>query len=244
MSKIIFISSGKGGAGKSSVCALLGKALSDMGKSVLIVELDFGLRGQDVLNGVCDEVLFDIEDVFKERCDVSKAIIKSALSENLFLLPTTNNMEFSVDLASLKNLLTSLKESYDYLLLDSPAGITGSFRLGGELADISLIVTEPSLVSVRDSARCAKALSTIGKTKLRLIINKSPKFFKPSKAIPDYDAIIDMTMVQLIGVIPEDEKVKSLLGEGKMLGLDSRAFMAAKNIAKRLQGEFVDLLIK
>lgn len=244
MSKIISISSGKGGAGKSSVLALVGKALSDMGKTVLIVELDFGLRSQDVLNGVCDTVLFDIEDVILGRCEPEEAICKSNLSQKLFLLPTTNNDEFSADLKLLKKLLKSLAKKYDYLLLDSPAGLTESFKICGELSDTCLIVTEPSLVSVRDSARCARILRSIGKTNLKLIINKSPRMFKPSKAIPDYDAIIDMTALMLIGVVPEDEQVRTFLGEGRAPGIDSRATKATENIARRLEGEFVDLLIK
>lgn len=244
MSRIIFVSSGKGGAGKSTVCALLGKALADMGQKTLIVELDFGLRGQDVINGVTDKVLFDIEDIFERRCEPIKAIVQSKLSKELFLLPTSNNLDFKVELSSLRSLLKGLSSYYDFLILDSPAGLSDGFKIGGALGDMAIIVTEPSLVSIRDSALCASQLRKLGQQSLRLVINKSPKNFRPTEAIPDYDAIIDGVGAQLLGIIPEDEKIKSHLGEGYALPPESKSARASRNIASRLLGIEADLLIK
>ncbi|MEG1448232.1 MAG: P-loop NTPase [Oscillospiraceae bacterium] len=244
MSKIVFVTSGKGGVGKSTVSTLLGRALGFLGKKVLLLELDFGLRGLDILNGVSDEVLFDIEDIFEGRCEPIKAIVRSSLNKNLYLIPTTNNIDFVPNVSDLRMLLKGLASYYDYLILDSPAGFSEGFKVGAKLADIAVVVTAPNAICVRDSAKVSEVLRKLGAENIKLIINKSPKRFIPSEFLPDYDAIIDKVGARLLGVIPEDACLRRFFGLGKMDDGQARIIQVFGNIARRLEGEYVDLLIK
>lgn len=244
MSKIVFVTSGKGGVGKSTISTLLGRALGFLGKKVLLVELDFGLRGLDILNGVSDEVLFDIEDIFEGRCEPIKAIVRSSLNKNLYLIPTTNNIDFTPSVRDLRILLKGLSKYYDYLILDSPAGFSEGFKVGAKISDISIIVTAPNAICVRDSAKVSEVLRRLGVETTRLVINKSPKRFIPSDYLPDYDAIIDKVGAKLLGVIPEDISLKRFFGLGRMDEGQARVIQSFNNIARRLEGDYVDLLIK
>lgn len=238
MSNILVVTSGKGGTGKTTVSFLLAQALCRREKNVLLLELDSGLRGLDLIMGVSDRVVYDLSDVLSGRCKPVKAITVCDVPKgNLHLIAAPMDRHFLPDRTNLSALLKGLGGCYDYLILDTSAGLGRGFDVACSVCDGALIVCTADPVSVRDAAKAAQVLKA---KKPRLVINK---FFRRilSRDLPDIDAVIDRVGAQLIAVVPDDVQVAQLLGKGESLPQSSVVLREVDDMARRLLGERVRL---
>ncbi|MFV0497195.1 MAG: AAA family ATPase [Candidatus Fimivivens sp.] len=241
MSNILVVTSGKGGTGKTTVSYLLAHALCRRHKNVLLLELDSGLRGLDLIIGVSDRIVYDLSDVLSGRCKPVKAItICDVPRGNLHLIAAPMDRHFFPDRASLTALLKGLAGCYDYLILDTSAGLGRGFDVACSACDHALIVCTGDPISVRDAAKAAQLLQ--GK-KTRLVINKFLRHVL-SDDLPDLDAVIDRVGAQLVAVIPEDPLVERLLMKGESLPQSSMAWREIEDMTRRLLGERVKLNIE
>lgn len=235
MSETILITSGKGGVGKSTACTMLGAALAKQGYKVLMIETDCGLRNLDIMNGASDRAVYDLADVLLGECEPLKAIIGSSMHENLFLIPATNKVAYIPERSGLERLIQGLEEYYDYILADCPAGFSSTLYAVMSAAKRALVVTIPTLISAKDGAKAGDILFEAGIRDVRLIINMVPKKFVPSPSIPDLDAVIDLTGLQLIGMVPEDRQLNQSINNGVPCPV-CPASKAFELIARRLEG--------
>ncbi len=238
MAQIIVIASGKGGTGKSSFTVGVGRALARLGFKVLAADCDIGLRSLDILLGVSSQVVFDWGDLLLERCSAEQAIINADI--DFLAAPRSYYDEFTPE--SVSSLFKSLSDKYDYILLDSPAGIDRGFSLAAAGADRAIVVTTPDSVCVRS---CSMAFAELNKLKIedtRLVINMFEVKPVCKNKLLNIDKCIDETGVQLLGVVPRDANI----GFSSVTGTSPREFapstLAFNRIAKRISGQRVPLV--
>ena len=244
MSKIIAITSGKGGTGKSSICSGLGFALAKQGHRTLIIELDFGLRCLDIMLGVKDDIKYDLGSVLSGECDIYKATTQVRHANNLGIVCAPEDPFAKVDAATISNICNEMRKYYEYIIVDTSAGTNESVFDVVEQSDLILINTTPDPICVRDARLMSDEFYKRGNKKQRLIINKVDGDIFRSSIVPDLDAIIDTVGVQLIGVIPSDNEVVISTGKGIPLPSNSLAFRAFDAISKRIKGEDIPLSFK
>ncbi len=244
MAEIILVTSGKGGVGKSSCCVCLGYALAARKKTALIVELDAGLRGLDLMMGVSDKVVYDISDVILGRCEPAQAMVSSDIAPELFLFPAPVSRWTGLETEHLLKLFRGLGGHFDFLLIDAPAGFSQGFEIGMEIADRALVVVTPDPIAARDGFQVSRLLSAKGIENQRLVINRVKARYQRLELLPDLDEVIDQVGVQLIGVIPEDEGVLRAMAKGEMLLPDCKAAQAFENLAARVLGEYRPLAVR
>ncbi|MBQ5321058.1 MAG: AAA family ATPase [Oscillospiraceae bacterium] len=243
MGKIIVVTSGKGGVGKSTVSALLGYFLKKNGKKTIIIELDMGLRSLDIMMGTEDEISYDLSDILSGACEPYKAIRTAEKFGGLQFIPAPGTVTSSLDTERFVALCIALKKNYDYVLVDSPAGIGELFRIALRAADEALIVTTPDMVCMRDAANVSFILEEEGLSRQKLLINKLSKSAFKKSGIRDLDEIIDVVGVQLVGVAEQSDAVSDLSASGKLSSDDLDVMKEFSNIAKRICGEDVPLHI-
>lgn len=250
MSETIVITSGKGGVGKTTTCANLGAALAAQGCKVVMVDADIGLRNLDVVMGLENRIVYDLVDVVEGYCRLRQALIKDKRIDGLFLLPAAQTKDKNaVNPDQMKELMMSLKEEHDFILVDCPAGIEQGFRNAIAGADTAIIVTTPEVSAVRDADRITGLLEAAGFAKPELIINRIKPKMVARGDMMDIPDILDILAIDLVGVVPDDEciVVSTNRGEPAVLVDSSKAGQAYKNIARRLMGEqvpFMDLTEK
>ncbi len=241
VANIYLITSGKGGTGKSSLTALLGRALADRGRSALLIELDSGLRGLDMMLGVSDQVVFDLGDLLTGRCRPTEAITVIPTPEgNLHYIAAAVDPDLRPSAEELSRLLSGFGSYFDYILLDSPAGMGEVPEAAAPLCTAALLVTQAQPVCVRDAAALMARLRRQGLKSQRLIINA----FMPRQlrqGFLDLDEVIDLVGAQLIGVVPQDPALAEAMATGQPLGKKAAAYPAITAIAARLEGEYVPL---
>ena len=238
MAEVIVVTSGKGGTGKTTVSLLLAKAFCRRGKNVLLLELDSGLRGLDLLLKVSDRVVYDLSDVLTGSCKPVKAITVCDVPKgNLHLIAAPQNRHIIPDPGNLKLLIKGLSECYDYLILDTAAGLGRDFDIACSVGTKALIVATADSVSVRDAARAAQELRSLSP---RLVINKLSRQ-NLSAQLPDLDAVIDGVGAQLISVIPEDSAMARQLAAGLQPSASSPAVCEIDDLAGRIMGERIML---
>ena len=238
MAEIIVIASGKGGSGKSSFTAGVGRALANLGKKVLAIDCDIGLRSLDLLFGVTENVVFDWGDLICERCDLEQALIKAEI--DLLAAPRNYSDDFTPEKTA--TLFNSLSKYYDYILLDSPAGIDRGFQLAASGASSAVIITTPDNICVRSCSRAFDELRRLGIEDTRLVINMFEVKPVCKKKLLNIDQCIDETGVQLLGVVPRDINVGYSSVTGETPGEFSPSTLAYKRIAKRITGQRVPLV--
>lgn len=244
MSKIIAITSGKGGTGKSSICSELGFALAKQGHRTLIIELDFGLRCLDIMLGVKDDITYDLGTVLRGECDIYKATTQVKLASNLSIVCAPEDPFAKVDADTISKICTEMRKYYEFVIVDTSAGTNESVFDVVEQSDLILINTTPDPICVRDARTMSDEFYKRGNKKQRLIINKvNPEILK-EELVPDLDSIIDTVGVQLIGVIPDDDAVVISTGKGVPLPSSSPSFKAFDAISKRIKGEDIPLTLK
>ncbi len=245
MSEAFVITSGKGGVGKTTTCANLGVSLALMGKSVIVVDADIGLRNLDVVMGLENRIVYNLVDVVEGYCRPRQALIKDKRVDNLLLMPAAQTKDkTAVSPEQMKELVLGLKEECDYVLVDCPAGIEGGFKNAVAGADKAIIVTTPEVSAVRDADRIIGVLESSGLQKPGLIVNRLKPAMVARGDMMDIPDIIDILAVDLLGIVPEDEYVvvSTNKGEPASLTQSSLAGQAFRNIARRLQNEEVPFL--
>lgn len=245
MGEAIVITSGKGGVGKTTTTANIGTALASMGKKVVVIDGDTGLRNLDVLMGLENRIVFTLIDVIENRCRLKQAMIKDKRLNNLFLLPTAQTRDKNdIKAEDMLKLVDELKEEFDYVLIDCPAGIEQGFENAVIGADRAIVVVNPEVTSVRDADRVIGKLDAKGVEDHQLLINRlNIEMVKKGDMLSITD-IIDTLSVKLIGVVPDDRNITISTNKGEPIVLDEKASagQAFKNIAKRITGEEVPLM--
>ena len=243
--RVIVITSGKGGVGKTTTTANIGAGLADKGHKVLLIDTDIGLRNLDVVMGLENRIVYDLIDVIEGRCRISQALIKDKRCPNLVLLPAAQIRDKNdVNTDQMKELIFSLKESFDYILIDCPAGIEQGFKNAIVAADEAIVVTTPEVSATRDADRIIGLLEAAGIKSPRLVINRLRIDMVKDKNMLSVEDILDILAVRLLGVVPDDENVVISTNKGEPLVYkgDSLAAKAFKNIASRIEGIEVPLL--
>ena len=243
--RVIVITSGKGGVGKTTTTANIGAALAEKGHKVLLIDTDIGLRNLDVVMGLENRIVYDLIDVIEERCRISQALIKDKRCQNLVLLPAAQIRDKNdVNVDQMKELISSLKDSFDYILIDCPAGIEQGFKNAIAAANEAVVVTTPEVSATRDADRIIGLLEAAGIKNPRLVINRLRIDMVKDKNMLSVEDILDILAVKLLGVVPDDENVVISTNKGEPLVYkgDSLAAKAFKNIASRIEGVEVPLL--
>ncbi|MCT7954147.1 septum site-determining protein MinD [Laspinema palackyanum] len=246
MSRIIVVTSGKGGVGKTTTTANLGMALAKRGRNVAVVDADFGLRNLDLLLGLENRIVYTAVEVLAGQCRLEQALVKDKRQPKLSLLPAAQNrMKDVVTADQMKQIVAQLVGKYDYIVIDSPAGIEMGFQNAIAAATEAIIVTTPEIAAVRDADRVVGLLEANGVKKINLIVNRIKPAMVEANDMMSVEDVQEILAVNLIGVIPDDERVIVSTNRGEPLVLadqPSVAGVAFDNIARRLEGEKVDFL--
>lgn len=241
----IVITSGKGGVGKTTTTANIGTGLAILGKSVVVVDADIGLRNLDVVMGLENRIVYDIVDVVEKNCRLKQGLIRDKRYDKLYLLPAAQTKDKSaVKPEQMLELVNNLKKEFDYVIIDSPAGIEQGFQNSIAGADMAIIVTTPEISAVRDADRVIGLLEAKGLQDPRLVINRiRPEMVKRGDMM-NIDDIIDILAIDLLGIVPDDEAIVVSTNKGEPVVIEEKAMSgkAFRNITRRIIGEEVELL--
>ncbi len=243
--KVVTVTSGKGGVGKTTTTANLAVALAAGGDKVVCIDGDIGLRNLDVILGLENRIVYDLVDIIEGRCRLRQAMIRDKRLPELYLIPAAQTRDkTAVSPSDMVRLCEELKSDCDFILIDSPAGIERGFRNAVAPADTVIVVTNPEVSAVRDADRIIGLIEAEEKGPARLIINRlKPEMVKRGDMLSVND-VLDLLAVELIGIVPEDEDVLTGGNRGAPVAFDSKglAGQAFRNIARRLKGETVQFL--
>ena len=246
MGEVIVITSGKGCVGKTTTTANLGSSLAEAGKKVVLVDTDIGLRNLDVVMGLENRIVYDIVDVVEEKCKLRQALIKDKRFEELFLLPAAQTRDkTAINEEQMKELTKKLKEDFDYILIDCPAGIEQGFKNAIAGADRAIVVTTAEISAIRDADRIIGLLESSEIRNPELIVNRlRPNMVKKGEMM-EVDDIVDLLSVDLIGVVPDDEYIITQTNKGEPVIKNKKApsGKAYIEIARRILGENIDVTI-
>lgn len=239
MGRIIVVTSGKGGAGKSSVSCGCAAALAQQGKKVLLIDADVGLRSLDIMLGVEERAVYHWEDVLSRRCTKEQAVIDIDDELPLYLLSAPSVLQVFPRGERFRELCEAYAKDYDFVFVDSPAGLGRGFSLAACGADEALLIATPDPVCIRSAGAAAASLPPTVKT--RLIINRFKPYAILRRSMPNIDDAIDQTGVRLIGIVPDDREIPYYAANGELFMQRGPAMKAYKRIARRLQGEEIPL---
>jgi septum site-determining protein MinD len=242
---ILTITSGKGGVGKTTATANLSVALAARGLRVVAIDADIGLRNLDMVMGLENRIVYDLVDVVEERCRLRQAMVRDKRLSELYLLPAAQTRDkTAVEPEQMVEVCDMLRPDFDFVLIDSPAGIEQGFRNAIAPADEALVITTPEVSAVRDADRIIGLLEAAEKEPPRLIINRLRPEMVRRQDMLGIDDVLDVLAVDLLGIVPEDEQVIVATNRGQPLALNGQtpAGKAFGNIAARLVGEEVPLL--
>lgn len=221
MGRIIVFTSGKGGVGKTTVCANLGYALAKQGKRVLMLDGDFGLNNLDVIMGVENKCVYDIVDVLSDHCRPRQALVQDFFQENLYILPSNHTfLSETLDYCKIKSIIDEFSNSFDFILLDCPAGIEDGFFRVIKCATESIVVTTPHLSALRDCNKVVGILNSLNMTP-KLVLNRVRGDMQLDGEMLDVDTIKEYLNVDIIGVLPDDDNIVKQLNTGGMLASQS-----------------------
>lgn len=245
--KIVTVTSGKGGVGKTTAVANIAVALASAGARVCCIDGDIGLRNLDVVMGLENRIVYDIVDVIEGRCRLRQAMIRDKRFPELYLIPAAQTRDKSaVSPSDMVRLGDELRNQVDWVLIDSPAGIERGFRNSIAAADQVLIITNPEVSAVRDADRVIGLLEAEEKGNPLLIINRLNSNMVRNHDMLSAEDVLDLLAIRLIGIVPEDETVIVGTNRGAPIALEAKSLagQAFRNIARRLCGEdvpFIDL---
>ena len=240
MSEVIVITSGKGGVGKTTTSANVGTGLAMLGKRVVLIDTDIGLRNLDVVMGLENRIIYNLVDVIEGNCRMKQALIRDKRYPDLFLLPSAQTRDKS---SVSPGQMIKLREEFDYILLDCPAGIEQGFRNAIAGADRALIVTTPEVSAIRDADRIIGLLEASGVGRMDLIINRIRSDMVRRGDMMSVDDVMDILSVPVIGTVPDDEDIVISTNQGEpLVGMNGYAGQAYLNICKRILGESVPFI--
>ncbi len=249
MSEVIVITSGKGGVGKTTTTANVGTGLAQLNKKVVLIDTDIGLRNLDVVMGLENRIVYNLVDVVEGTCRIKQALIRDKKYPELYLLPSAQTRDkSSVTPEQMKKLTAELREEFDYILLDCPAGIEQGFQNAIAGADRALVVTTPEVSAIRDADRIIGLLDANETKKIELIVNRLRMDMVKRGDMMSIEDVVEILSIPLIGAVPDDEQVVIATNQGEpLVGGSSMAGQAYANICRRIIGEevpFMDLEIK
>jgi septum site-determining protein MinD len=238
MGRAIVITSGKGGVGKTTTTSNLGAALAMLGKSVVLVDADIGLRNLDVVMGLENRIVYHVVDVIRGRCTAQKALIKDRRLENLWLLPASQTDDKdAVTPVEMTKLILELKAAHDYVVIDCPAGIEQGFRNAVAGADEAIVVATPEVSSIRDADRVVGLLAA-NDTPTRLIVNRIAQHMVKRGDMLSQNDVIEILALELLGTVPLDEHVVATTNKGMPAVLEGKSLAAKEfiRISRKLAG--------
>ncbi|MFQ5558982.1 MAG: septum site-determining protein MinD [Nitrospinota bacterium] len=237
--KVIVITSGKGGVGKSTGTASIGGALAMEGKKVCVLDMDIGLRNLDVLMGLENRIVYNIVDVVRGKCKIMQAAIKSRRIENLYLIPASqSDNKDSITPEEVSEFCKLLKKEFEYILIDCPAGIERGFENSIEPADEAVVICNPEVSSIRDADRVIGLLYAKSITP-KLVVNRIVPDMVSKGEMLSHEDVVDILSIDLLGLVPMDDQavVAANTGEPLVLFSDSPAGKAFRRIGMRLNGQ-------
>lgn len=243
--KIVTITSGKGGVGKTTATANISVALAQLGQKIVCIDSDIGLRNLDIVLGLENRIVYDLVDVIEGRCRIRQAMIKDKRFEELYLIPAAQTREKNaVSPSDMIELCNEIKDDFDWIIIDSPAGIERGFKNAIAAANEVLIITNPDVSAVRDADRIIGIIESEEKGPARLIINRLNTEMVKRGDMLDSEDVLELLAIKLIGIVPEDENVIKSTNIGKPVVTDERSIAgkAFQNIARRLMGDDIPLI--
>lgn len=243
--KVVTVTSGKGGVGKTTATANIGAALADAGHKVVCIDADIGLRNLDVILGLENRIVYDLVDVVEGRCRLRQAMIRDKRLPELYLIPAAQTRDkTAVSPSDMVRLCDELRQEYDWIMIDSPAGIERGFRNAIAPADLVVVITNPEVSAVRDADRIIGLIEAEEKGPAQLLINRiKPSMVRRGEMLSVED-VLELLAIDLIGMVPDDEIVVTSSNRGMPIALNgkSKAGQAFRNVARRLLGEEVAFL--
>nr|YP_007476314.1 septum site-determining protein [Diacronema lutheri]YP_009863835.1 septum site-determining protein minD [Pavlova sp. NIVA-4/92]AGE93812.1 septum site-determining protein [Diacronema lutheri]QKE31166.1 septum site-determining protein minD [Pavlova sp. NIVA-4/92] len=247
MSRTIVVTSGKGGVGKTTVTANLGVCLSELGSKVLLIDADTGLRNLDLMLGLENRIVFNCFDFLDGKCTIEQTLVRDKQTEGdlLLLSLTKNREERSLSEDEMIGIISKLREKFDFILIDSPAGIDEGFRISIAAAEEALVVITPELASIRDADKVIGLLLSKQIEKVNLVINRvRPEMVQRNNMI-SVDDIVDILSTNIIGVIPEDKNIIISTNRGEPIVKDKNKSLISqslKDTARRITGQKIPFL--
>ncbi len=243
MAEVIMLASGKGGTGKSTLSVFIGSALCSLEKKVLLIELDAGLRSIDIISGISDQTVYDINDIIIGNCSIEKAIVVSEkhYGLNIISAPYTDG---NINGSAVASLVSRVRDSYDYILMDTAAGLGIAFMTAAAVSDRAIVVVTPDPVAVRDGAIIAQELDAQGIYDVRLLLNKVILPKQGVNPIDNLDDCIDEVGVQLIGAVNNSPHIYGCASSGETINDESVEWEIFRRIAKRIIGEYIPLIFE
>lgn len=245
MSEVIVITSGKGGVGKTTTSANLGTGLALAGKKVAMIDADIGLRNLDVIMGLENRIVYDLIDVVEGNCRLKQALIKDKRYDNLFLLPAAQTRDKdAVSPEQMQKLCDNLKEEFDYIIIDCPAGIEQGFKNAIAGADRAIVVTTPEVSAVRDADRIIGLLEANELNNPMLILNRIRVDMVKKGDMLAMEDVTEILAIDILGIVPDDESIVVSANKGEPAVTDdtSKAGQAYRNITQRIMGNEVPLM--
>lgn len=243
MGEVIVVTSGKGGVGKTTTTANVGTGLAKLNKKVVLIDTDIGLRNLDVVMGLENRIVYNLVDVIEGTCKINQAFIKVKGFENFYLLPSAQTRDkTAVTPEQMKKLTDQLKEQFDYVIIDCPAGIEQGFHNAIAGADRALVVTTPEVSAVRDADRIIGLLEANEVKKIHLIVNRLRADMVKHGNMMSADDVVEILSIDLIGVVPDDENIVISTNQGApLVGNGTQAGKAYMNICRRVIGEEIPI---
>ena len=244
MGEVIVITSGKGGVGKTTTVANIGTGLAMLDRKTAVVDTDIGLRNLDVVLGLENRIVYNLVDVVNGSCRLNQALIRDRRHPGLYLLPSAQTKDKSaVSPEQMIKLTEELKEEFDYVLLDCPAGIEQGFRNAVAGAERALVVTTPEVSAIRDADRIIGLLEADGLRNIQLIVNRLRPDMIARGDMMSVDDVTEILTADLIGTIPDDEQIVVAANQGEPLsGKNSPAEDEYRNICRRILGEDIPFM--
>lgn len=244
MCEVIVVTSGKGGVGKTTTSANVGTGLARMGKKVCLIDTDIGLRNLDVVMGLENRIVYNLVDVVEGHCRVKQALIKDKRNPTLYLLPSAQTRDKSaVTPEQMIKMISHLREQFDYIILDCPAGIEQGFQNAIAAADRAIVVTTPEVSAIRDADRIIGLLEAKEMSKIELVINRLRYDLVKRGDMMSQTDVVDILAIPLLGIVPDDENIVIATNQGEpLVGSSAPAGIAFDNIVNRLTGKEVPFM--
>lgn len=244
MNEVIVVTSGKGGVGKTTTAANIGTGLAMLGKKVVVVDTDIGLRNLDVVMGLENRIVYNLVDVIYGHCRLKQALIRDKRYSNLYLLPSAQTKDkTAVTPEQMIKLTEELSQHFEYVILDCPAGIEQGFKNAIAGAARAIVVTTPEVSAIRDADRIIGLLEANDVNQIELVINRIRPDMIQKGDMMSVDDVIEILAIRLLGIIPDDQQIVIATNQGVPLsGNHSPAEQGYLNICRRITGEEVPFL--